>query len=65
MISRYLDEEQAIFPKIFGALAEHGVDVEMISYGNREINLTLIVDGARERETLQFIHKLFEDNFRR
>ncbi len=65
VISRYLDEEQAIFPKIFGALAEHGVDVEMISYGNREINLTLIVDGARERETLQFIHKLFEDNFRR
>jgi aspartate kinase len=63
--SKYLDDEQAIFPKIFGALAERGVDVEMISYGNREINLTLIVDGARERETLQFIHELFEDNFRR
>lgn len=65
VISKYLDDEQAIFPKIFGALAERGVDVEMISYGNREINLTLIVDGARERETLQFIHELFEDNFRR
>lgn len=65
VISKYLDDEQAIFPKIFGALAEHGVDVEMISYGNREINLTLIVDGARERETLHFIHELFENNFRR
>jgi aspartate kinase len=65
VISKYLDDEQAIFPKIFGALAEHGVDIEMISYGNREINLTLIVDEYRERETLQLIHKLFEDNFRR
>jgi aspartate kinase len=65
VISKYLDDEQAIFPKIFGALAEHGVDIEMISYGNREINLTLIVDEGRERETLRLIHKLFEDNFRR
>ncbi len=65
VISKYLDDEQAIFPKIFGALAEHGVDIEMISYGNREINLTLIVDECRERETLRLIHKLFEDNFRR
>jgi aspartate kinase len=65
VISKYLDDEQAIFPKIFAVLVEHGVDVEMISYGNREINLTLIVDGARERETLQFIHELFEENFRR
>jgi aspartate kinase len=65
VISRFLDDEQAIFPKIFAALAERGVDIEMMSYGNREINLTLIVDGNRERETLQLIHSLFEENFRR
>jgi aspartate kinase len=65
VISKYLDDEQAIFPKIFGALAERGVDIEMISYGNREINLTLIVDESREKETLSLIHELFEENFRR
>ncbi|MGD8719114.1 MAG: aspartate kinase [Candidatus Zixiibacteriota bacterium] len=65
VISRFLDDEQTIFPKIFAALAERGVDIEMMSYGNREINLTLIVDGSRERETLQLIHSLFEENFRR
>ncbi len=65
VISKYLDDEQAIFPKIFGALAEHGVDIEMISYGNREINLTLIVDEDRESDALRLIHELFEDSFRR
>jgi len=62
-ISRYLDNSQGIFPKIFQALTAKDIDVEMISYGNREINLTLIVEGGREEEAVKLIHELFVENY--
>jgi aspartate kinase len=63
-ISKYLDTEQAVFPHLFRVLTERGVDVEMISYGNREINLTIVVEEAREREALRLLHETFQERYK-
>jgi aspartate kinase len=62
-VSEYLDNEQAVFPYLFRVLTERGIDVEMISYGNREINLTLVVEEAREKEAVRLLHAVFQERY--
>ncbi len=44
--------------KMFQALAEEGINIDMIS--TSEIKISCVVDGARGRDALRIIHKAFE-----
>ncbi len=48
-----------IAARIFGSLAKAGVNVEMVSEGASEINLTLVVDGRDAETAVQVLHKDF------
>ncbi len=48
-----------IAARIFGALARAGVNVEMVSEGASEINLTLVVDGRAATTAVSALHDEF------
>lgn len=61
VISQYLARRPEVFGEIFTCLAANGIAAEVISYGNSRLNLTLVVDGRREREAVTLIHNLCQE----
>ena len=45
--------------RIFSALAKEGVNIEMISQGASEINVTFIIDGNEMEKAIRALHKEF------
>jgi aspartokinase len=48
-----------IASRIFGALGEAEVNIEMVSEGASEINLTLVVDEKSAEQSVRVLHEEF------
>ena len=53
-----LREVPGIYARIFGTLAESGINIQMIS--TSEIHVTCIIDRAQTREAVRALHRAFE-----
>ena len=49
---------EGVAVRMFSALAEAGVNIEMIS--TSEIKISCVVDGSRAQDALRAVHKAFE-----
>ena len=48
-----------IAARIFGALGRANVNIEMVSEGASEINLTLVVNGEQAADAVKVLHEEF------
>lgn len=53
------DHSSSILASGFGALAEKGINVQMISQGASKVNISVIVDDEEVNETVNTLHKAF------
>jgi len=56
VVGRDLRNKPGLASKVFGALAEANINVEMISHGANNINLSLMVDDKEVRRAVPSIH---------
>lgn len=63
IVSKYLDRHPHLAWESLKAIAAEGVDVEMISYGNTDINLTFVVGNGKGELVLNRLHRLFRNKF--
>jgi aspartate kinase len=61
VVGRHLPERAGLGAAILQAVAEAGVNVEMVSYGRRSISLTMLISDADVGRTVSVLHRrLFE-----
>lgn len=53
------DHSSSILASGFGALAEKGINVQMISQGASKVNISVIVDDEEVNETVNTLHEAF------
>lgn len=53
------DHSSAILASGFGALAEQGINVQMISQGASKVNITVICDDEETNQVVNTLHKAF------
>ena len=56
IVGRELKGQVGLAARVFGALADEGVNVEMISHGANNINLSFVVDDAAIDTTVRSLH---------
>jgi aspartate kinase len=62
IVGQHLAERPGLGAEVFGAIAEAGVNVEMISHAFGAINLSLVVRDADVSRTVAVLHRvLFEE----
>jgi aspartate kinase len=62
IVGEGLKQKMGVSKKIFGALADAKINVEMISQGATKINLSILVNQDSVKEAVKVLHKaLFED----
>lgn len=59
VISSHFKKNQTLFHVILKELAQHNIHVDLISYGNSELNLTIVFsDSAKSTFVVNRVHKL-------
>ena len=61
VVGQHLPKRSGIAARILGAVAEAGVNVEMISYGMDSINFTMLIDDADIRRAVAVLHAILFD----
>lgn len=62
VVGRHLAERRGVGAEVLGAIAEAGVNVEMISYASGSINLQMVIPDADIAVAVATLHRvLFED----
>lgn len=59
IVGRNVKHETGLGARIFGALRDEGVNVEMISHGANNINLSLLIDDAQIDAAVRGLHAEF------
>jgi aspartate kinase len=62
VVGENLKYSRGIAGKTFTALAEAGVNIELISHGGSEINITFVISETQVRPALRAIHREFFTN---
>ncbi len=58
VVGQHLSERPGLGARVLGAIADAGVNVEMISYGMGSINFTILIRDADIDRTVSVLHKL-------
>ena len=62
VVGQHLPQRAGIGARVLAAIADDGVNVEMISYGMDSINFTMLIDDADIRRAVSVLHRiLFAD----
>jgi aspartate kinase len=59
VVGEKMKHTPGIAGRVFHALGNAGVNIELISHGGSEINLTFVVDERQVRQAVQSLHKEF------
>ena len=59
VVGRAVRTEPGIAARAFGALAEADINVEMISHGSNNTNLSVVIDDTRVDDAVVALHKTF------
>ena len=51
--------QQGVSAKMFSALASEGINIQMISQGSSELNISVAIDGPQVDTATQAVHTAF------
>jgi len=63
VISKYLDEHQYMFWQSLKYFSDEGIDINIMGYGNTDINLTFVIDQQHGETVARQLHGLFQEKF--